>query len=406
MKKLFSTVAVALTVLATFCNQASANDIKLQEDSLAHYFGTMWGNNISAELNNSQRTKDFNKTTILEGMKVSLTNDTTRQDFIQGLQIGMQFNTIAKQMHADSIFLDLDKTFSTFETTLKGNTANDAKEMETKALGCLNKIKELNGQDKAKAANEIKIQTDSMAYYFGKMWGNGVKTSLSQSPATQKFNQDNILKGIKAVLNKNEEFSLGVQCGIQLNGVAKQMAGDDVYLDLEKVYTAFKAAATSEVPCDNKAVEEKAMSLFNAVKLAKLEQSPTAVGNKKAGEEYIKGQMAKDSAFKRTESGLAYKVIKEGKGELVKATDRVKVKYVGKHIDGKEFDNSGDETREFTPTDLVEGFKEGLLMMNEGARYVLLIPGELGYGIIGQPYAEIEANETLVFEVEVVEIVK
>ena len=82
-------------------------------------------------------------------------------------------------------------------------------------------------------------------------------------------------------------------------------------------------------------------------------KSPEAIANKNAGEAYIAEQMKKDPSLKKTESGLVYKVIAEGEGVTIKASDRVKVKYTGKHIDGKEFDTSGDEPRVFSPSGVV-----------------------------------------------------
>ena len=257
--------------------------------------------------------------------------------------------------------------------------------------------------------NEMKTQEDSLAYYFGEMWGNGVGSELKNSPMAANFDKAQVLKGMKAAMTNDttkQDYMQGLQIGIQLNNIAQSLAKENINLNLDKVYASFEAAFTADSVGTPDAAQAKAMEIINQIKRAKAAQSPEAIANKGAGEKYINDKMAEDAAFQKTESGLVYKVINEGKGELIKATDRVKVKYVGKHIDGKEFDNSGDEAREFSPTSVVPGFGEGLQLMKEGAHFILLIPGELGYGLDGQPYAQIGANETLVFDVEVVEIVK
>lgn len=257
--------------------------------------------------------------------------------------------------------------------------------------------------------NEMKTQEDSLAYYFGQMWGNGVGTELKNAPQAANFDKAEVLKGMKAAMTNDttkQAYMQGLQIGIQLNNIAQSMSKEDIALDLDKVYAAFEEAFTADSIGTPDAAQAQAMDLINKIKRSKLANSAEAIANKGAGEKYINDQMANDAAFQKTESGLVYKVISEGKGELVKSTDRVKVKYVGKHIDGTEFDNSGDEAREFTPTSVVAGFGEGLQMMKEGAHFILLIPGELGYGLEGQQYANIKSNETLVFDVEVVEIVK
>ena len=257
--------------------------------------------------------------------------------------------------------------------------------------------------------NEMKTQEDSLAYYFGQMWGNGVGTELKNNPIAANFDKAQVLKGMKAAMTNDttkQDYMQGLQIGIQLNNIAQSMAKDNIELDLDKVYTSFEAAFTADSIGTPDAAQAIAMDIINKIKRSKLAESPEAIANKGAGEKYIADKMAEDASFKKTESGLVYKVINEGKGELIKATDRVKVKYVGKHIDGTEFDNSGDEAREFSPTSVVPGFGEGLQLMKAGAHFMLIIPGELGYGLDGQPYANIESNETLVFDVEVVEIVK
>ena len=93
----------------------------------------------------------------------------------------------------------------------------------------------------------------------------------------------------------------------------------------------------------------------------------------------------------------------EGTGEAIGRTGSAVVKYKGQLIDGTVFD-SNDEGATLSPRGTVPGFAEGLAMMKKGAKYVLYIPGELAYGVDGQPQAGIGPNATLVFEVEAVEV--
>ena len=109
-----------------------------------------------------------------------------------------------------------------------------------------------------------------------------------------------------------------------------------------------------------------------------------------------------------TESGLQYEVISEGTGDLPEVGDRVRVHYVGTLEDGTQFDSSRDPGRE--PIELVlgsgqviPGWEEGLLLLNEGTVANLVIPPDLAYGATERP--GIPANSTLNFEVELVEIV-
>ncbi|EMP54100.1 peptidylprolyl isomerase, FKBP-type [Marinobacter santoriniensis NKSG1] len=125
--------------------------------------------------------------------------------------------------------------------------------------------------------------------------------------------------------------------------------------------------------------------------------------NKEAGEAFL-AENAKKEGVKTTESGLQYKVIKEGTGAKPAADDTVKVHYTGELLSGKVFDSSRErgEPVTFTLNQVIPGWTEGLQLMSEGARYKLYIPSELAYGPGGN--RAIGPNETLVFDVELLAI--
>lgn len=127
--------------------------------------------------------------------------------------------------------------------------------------------------------------------------------------------------------------------------------------------------------------------------------------NAKKGEAYM-AENAKKPGVKTTPSGLQYEVITEGKGPKPKATDVVKVNYEGKLVDGTVFDSSykRNEPAQFPLNQVVPGWTEALQLMPVGSKYRLVIPAKLGYGEM--PSGPIPANSTLVFEVELLEIVK
>ncbi|TVZ40800.1 FKBP-type peptidyl-prolyl cis-trans isomerase FkpA/FKBP-type peptidyl-prolyl cis-trans isomerase FklB [Alteromonadaceae bacterium 2753L.S.0a.02] len=100
-----------------------------------------------------------------------------------------------------------------------------------------------------------------------------------------------------------------------------------------------------------------------------------------------------------TESGLQYKVIKEGDGATPNRTDKVTVKYTGRLTDGSVFDTTGDgQPRQFQLHRVVKGWTEGLQLMKEGSTYEFYIPPALGYG--AQDRSKIPPNSVLVFEIE------
>lgn len=106
-----------------------------------------------------------------------------------------------------------------------------------------------------------------------------------------------------------------------------------------------------------------------------------------------------------TESGLQYEVLEEGEGATPAADDRVRMHYRGELTNGTEFANTmeGGEPISINVDSAIQGWREALTLMKEGARYRLAIPPDLGYGPTGSPPA-IPPNATLIFEVELVGI--
>jgi FKBP-type peptidyl-prolyl cis-trans isomerase len=108
-----------------------------------------------------------------------------------------------------------------------------------------------------------------------------------------------------------------------------------------------------------------------------------------------------------TPSGLQYQVIRPGSGPKPQPTDTVRVKYKGTLLNGQEFDSTdahGGQPAEFVLNQVIPGWTEGVGLMPVGSKYKLWIPSSLAYGPSGQP--PIGANATLVFEVELLAIVK
>jgi FKBP-type peptidyl-prolyl cis-trans isomerase len=106
-----------------------------------------------------------------------------------------------------------------------------------------------------------------------------------------------------------------------------------------------------------------------------------------------------------TDSGLQYEVVTEGEGASPTAEDKVTVHYRGTLIDGTEFDSSYSRGQPvtFPLANVIAGWTEGLQLMKVGGKSKLFIPPELGYGERGAGN-RIGPNETLVFEVELLEI--
>ncbi len=154
---------------------------------------------------------------------------------------------------------------------------------------------------------------------------------------------------------------------------------------------------------------EEAQPLLKAFseKLMAKEQEKLAAASQKnldAGRAFLDQNKTKEGVV-TTESGLQYKVIKEGEGKSPGSADRVRVHYEGTKLDGSVFDSSykRGEPATFQADQVIKGWTEGLQMMKEGGKYRLFIPADLAYGARGAGQ-EIGPNEVLQFDVELLEV--
>ena len=127
--------------------------------------------------------------------------------------------------------------------------------------------------------------------------------------------------------------------------------------------------------------------------------------NRKAGEDFLKANAKKDSV-KTTPSGLQYKVLVAGTGDKPQETDKVKVDYEGRLVDGTVFDSSYSRGKAatFGVSQVIKGWTEALTMMPVGSKWEIYVPQELGYGDRDQ--GKIKPFSCLIFTVELHEIVK
>lgn len=126
---------------------------------------------------------------------------------------------------------------------------------------------------------------------------------------------------------------------------------------------------------------------------------------KEAGNKFLEENKKQEGVI-TLPSGLQYKILKNGNGPKPKASDTVKCHYEGRLINGAIFDSSirRGEPAEFPVSGVIVGWVEALQLMNTGSKWQLYIPSELAYGSHGAGQS-IGPNETLIFDVELLDIV-
>lgn len=196
-------------------------------------------------------------------------------------------------------------------------------------------------------------------------------------------------------------YSMGYEVGTYFKTAGGEIKKDLLVNGIEAAYNGDKPLLTDE---EMVAVKKEYAEKMQKKQLAQLEEMKAK--NQAAGVAFLE-ENKKKSNVTVTESGLQYEVLQEGTGDKAKAEDTVKVEYVGTLIDGTEFDSTAQhgEPAEFQVGQVIKGWSEALQLMNAGSKLRLVIPSELAYGEQGAA-PRIQPNSVLVFEVELLEIVK
>jgi FKBP-type peptidyl-prolyl cis-trans isomerase len=204
---------------------------------------------------------------------------------------------------------------------------------------------------------------------------------------------------------KNDQEKVSYMIGYQIGSNFKR---DGLEVDLNILTSGLKAALAGEKSPLTAEESQKLMTELQKNLQAKAEAKQKAEGEKnlKAGKDFLTVNSKKDGV-KTTASGLQYKVLAEGKGDVPKATDTVKVNYRGTLIDGTEFDSSykRGQPAQFPVGGVIKGWTEALQLMKPGSKMQIWIPSDLAYGPRGAGDL-IGPNATLAFEVELLGVEK
>ncbi|MBV6439188.1 MAG: FKBP-type peptidyl-prolyl cis-trans isomerase [Haliscomenobacteraceae bacterium CHB4] len=198
----------------------------------------------------------------------------------------------------------------------------------------------------------------------------------------------------------NAKDSASYAYGIVLaNSIKRQLSSD---LSRDVLIAALNGALKDENMLFTPEAANKIFSDYNRAMQAKASERI-----RKEGQEFLE-QNKKRKEVTTTASGLQYEVLKRGTGtESPKETDKVEVHYHGTLINGEVFDSSVErgQPAQFGLNQVIKGWTEGLQYMKEGDKFKFYLPADLAYGERSAG-AKIKPGSTLVFEVELLKILK
>ena len=250
-------------------------------------------------------------------------------------------------------------------------------------------------------------RADSLSYAMGMEATNGLIPYLVNSLGVDTAYIGKFVEGFNTFTDKNADqkatkaFAAGMQIAQMVNermipDFSRQMSGmlDSIQPDL------FRNGFLAAVSHNYASFTDSTASVY--VNNVREEYTKTLI---KAEEDFL-AQNATRPGVKTTPSGLQYKVLREGTGEVPTLEDEVEVHYEGHFINGEEFDSSykRGEPAKFRPTGVIKGWTEALTMMPAGSKWEIYVPYRLGYG--EQQRGSIPAYSTLIFTIELLQIVK
>ena len=261
-----------------------------------------------------------------------------------------------------------------------------------------------NGTPKA----NLKSDVDTVSYAIGMAQTQGLKDYLVGRLGVDTAYMDDFIKGLNEGANAGDDkkkaaYYAGIQIGQQVSnqmikGINHELFGDDSTktISLKNFMAGFVAGTTGKgglMTVDS--ASQVAQEMMRAIKAKNMEKEFGP--NKKAGEDFLAANAKKDGV-KVLESGVQYKVIKEGNGALPTDTSIVKVNYEGKLLDGTVFDSSykRGQPAEFRTNQVIKGWTDALVHMPAGSVWEVYIPQELAYGE-RQQGTEIKPFSMLIF---------
>ena len=259
----------------------------------------------------------------------------------------------------------------------------------------------------------LKNDVDTLSYAMGMAQTQGLKQYLAQMEIDTTY-MDAFIKGLNEGANAGDDkkkaaYYMGIQIGQQISnrmvkGINHELFGEDSTktISLKNFMAGFIQGVKGKkglmtVEQAGQVAQMKMMSI--KAKNMEVQYGPL----KKKGEEWMAAN-AKKPGVKTLPSGVQYKVIKEGAGQMPKDTSVVKVNYEGRLIDGTVFDSSYKNGQPVTlrANQVIKGWTEALVHMPVGSVWEVYIPQELAYG--DREQGQIKPYSPLVFKIKLISV--
>ena len=262
----------------------------------------------------------------------------------------------------------------------------------------------------------LKNDIDTVSYTIGMVQTQGLKEYLVNQLGVDTTYMDAFIKGLNEGANAGDDkktaaYYAGIQIGQQISnqmvkGLNHELFGEDSTktISMKNFLAGFIAGTTGKNQLMT--IDQASELAQTKMQIIKAREAEKQYGeNKAAGEKFL-AENAKKEGVKVLPSGVQYKVIKEGSGEIPADSSTVIVNYEGKTIDGTVFDSSykRGEPATFPANRVIKGWTEALVHMPVGSVWEVYIPQELAYG--ERSTGQLKPFSALVFKIELVGIKK
>ena len=263
-----------------------------------------------------------------------------------------------------------------------------------------------------KAPVALLSMSDSLSYAAGMTYTTGLMEYVGKQYGVDSTSMDAFVAGLREGIKRSNDkqfmaHSAGVQIAQMLEtrmypGVANEVKNTQWTLDSINFNRGFIDAVVNDTTVMKAANAKKFFE--NTMTTEKRRQEDAY---KKENTDWLAANAKKEGVV-TLPSGLQYKVLTAGTGEVATKDDNVTVRYEGKTIDGNVFDSSykrNPDTSTFRPDQVIKGWTEALQLMPVGSKWEIYIPYDLAYGERGSG-RNIKPYEALIFTVELVDIEK